>query len=99
MRWWLVLLVVCGGCIRCTSSEGPPLERVVDVPITIDAIRAAARPPEVIADVREETIHHGDAAGGACAHAAICVLALLLDPIMDERDETYQVATLSERGV
>jgi hypothetical protein len=99
LRWWLVLVVMCGGCIRCTSSEGPKLEQVVEAPITIDAILAAARPPEVVADVRDETIHYDRHGGGGCTHAAVCVLALLLDPIIDERDETYRVVTLSQRGV
>jgi hypothetical protein len=99
MRWWLVFVVMCGGCIRCTSSEGPKLEQVVEAPITIEAILAAARPPEVVADVRDETIHRNRAAGGGCTHAAVCVLVLLLDPIIDERDETFRVVTLSERGI
>ena len=99
MRWWPAILVLWCGC-RCVHFEEreTPLERIVAAPVTLDEIRAAARPPDVVVEVREETVHRAPG-GGACSHAAVCALAIVLDPILDDRDELYQIATLTDHGV
>jgi len=99
MRWWLAFLVLWCGC-RCieVDKRETPLERIVAAPVTLDEVRAAARPPDVAVEIRAETVRRA-AGGGACSHAAVCALAFVLDPILDDRDEVFQIATLTERGI
>lgn len=99
MRWWSAILVLWCAC-RCVQvrERETPLERIVAAPVTLDEVRAAARPPDLVAEIREETVHR-ERGGGACNHAAVCALAIALDPIIDERDEVYAIATLTERGI
>jgi hypothetical protein len=101
--WRWVWVVAVAGCVRCVSVDAP-IERVVDAPITIDEVRARAKPPEVIADIESETVHvvPDKAGAGACHAAAVCALVLVLE-LLPKRDQPYDVvyqrATIRDRGV
>ncbi len=62
-------LTSCRGCQTVTESH-------VDVPLTLDAAKALARPPEVTVSVERKTATGG---GGACGHSPLC---LVFVPVM-----------------
>jgi hypothetical protein len=97
IRWALVVALGC----RMEVVEAP-IDRVVDAPITLDEVRARAKPPDVVVDIQTETVHYAPQAAGGCHAAAVCALVVVLEllPHHDEpRDVQYQHATIRDHGV
>ena len=95
MRHCAALLVV----MACRIVHTEDLDRVVDAPITLDEVRARAKPPDVVVEIRTEKVHYEPSAGGGACHAGpVCVLALLLPKDDKPRDVEFQIATIRDHG-
>lgn len=75
---WVCALVLAQGCRA--PAHGTVESFVRDVPTTLDAVKALARPPAVTVDVAKESIVRGENGSANCGHAGAACLAILLLP-------------------
>ncbi|MFO0756498.1 MAG: hypothetical protein U0359_08415 [Byssovorax sp.] len=76
------------GCKTHTQSA-------VDVPVTLDAVRALHHPPDVVVEVARKERHMG---GGGCGHSALCVLLIPVIAYDAVFPETWDEAIVTDHG-
>ncbi len=114
MRALRILMLLCLPACKCTTATDAdgnkvthvtlpgmePIKREVHVeaPVTVDAVRARNKPPEVVAEVRPVTVTWDSSSATAnCGHAGIaCALVLLLPK--GSGSSTYQQASITDHG-